>query len=98
MRWVITRVLPDPGPARISTGPSMVSTACLWAGFSPSRISLVTFTSDGSLKFHYTRHYVMGAERPTDWDPDTRTVDSISQGCQSLSVCSFPHPLIARLP
>src|SRR4030042_806909 len=40
MRWVITRVLPRPGPATMSNGPSMVSTASLWAGFSSARTSI----------------------------------------------------------
>src|SRR5581483_3826959 len=37
MRWVITRVLPEPGPARIKTGPSIASTASRWAAFRPVR-------------------------------------------------------------
>src|SRR5205085_11265476 len=37
MRYVITRVLPLPAPARISTGPSVVSTASRCCGFSSSR-------------------------------------------------------------
>ena len=40
MRWVITRVLPLPGPARISRGPSRCSTASRWASVSPSRKSV----------------------------------------------------------
>src|SRR5512146_2932962 len=35
MRWVITRVLPEPGPASTSSGPSVVITASRWRGFSP---------------------------------------------------------------
>src|SRR5579864_261206 len=37
MRYVITRVLPLPAPARIRTGPSVVSTASRCCGFSWSR-------------------------------------------------------------
>ena len=33
MRLVMTRVLPDPAPARISSGPSVVSTAARCSGF-----------------------------------------------------------------
>jgi hypothetical protein len=33
MRKVITRVLPVPAPARIKTGPLVLSTACLCSGF-----------------------------------------------------------------
>src|SRR6188474_1297597 len=38
IRWVRTRVLPDPAPAITSSGPSWCSTASRWSGFSPSRI------------------------------------------------------------
>src|SRR2546421_2908644 len=34
MRCVITRVLPDPAPARISRGPSLCCTASHWGGLS----------------------------------------------------------------
>src|SRR5580658_8152561 len=37
MRNVMTRVFPLPAPARISTGPSVVSTASRCCGFSSSR-------------------------------------------------------------
>src|ERR687892_2134005 len=36
MRCVSTRVLPEPAPARISSGPSPCSTASRWGSFSPS--------------------------------------------------------------
>ena len=36
-RWVSTRVLPEPAPAITSSGPSVVSTACRWAGFRSAR-------------------------------------------------------------
>src|SRR5215207_8033245 len=36
MRWTITRVLPEPGPATISSGPRVVVTASRWAGLRPS--------------------------------------------------------------
>ena len=41
MRWVMTRVLPEPAPARISTGPSVCSTAARCSGFSPSSPSMM---------------------------------------------------------
>src|ERR671919_3228083 len=36
MRCVSTRVLPEPAPARISSGPSPWSTASRWGSFSPT--------------------------------------------------------------
>ncbi len=36
MRWVSTRVLPDPAPATISSGDPACVTACRWRGLSPS--------------------------------------------------------------
>src|SRR5438309_10776200 len=36
-RWTMTRVLPEPGPAMMRTGPSTASTASSCAGFRPSR-------------------------------------------------------------
>ena len=41
MRWVSTRVLPEPAPATISSGPSVWVTASRWTGFSPSRSGVV---------------------------------------------------------
>ena len=35
MRWVSTRVLPEPAPAMTSSGPSSCTTASRWTGFSP---------------------------------------------------------------
>src|SRR5215212_467173 len=40
MRWVSTRVLPDPGPATTSTGPLVARTASRCASFSPARSSV----------------------------------------------------------
>ena len=37
IRWVSTRVLPEPAPAITSSGPSVVSTASRWAGFRSAR-------------------------------------------------------------
>src|SRR5436309_15390664 len=36
MRWVRTRVLPDPAPARLRSGPSPYVTASRWGSLSPS--------------------------------------------------------------
>src|SRR5579859_930536 len=36
-RWTMTRVLPDPGPARINSGPATVATASRWCGFNPAK-------------------------------------------------------------
>src|SRR5262249_39513546 len=38
MRWVMTRVFPEPGPARTSSGAPCAITALRWAGFNRSRI------------------------------------------------------------
>ena len=37
IRWVRTRVLPEPAPATTSSGPSVVVTASRWAGFRSAR-------------------------------------------------------------
>jgi len=37
MRYVRTRVFPEPAPATTSTGPSVASTASRWAGFRSAR-------------------------------------------------------------
>src|SRR5215207_6373105 len=43
IRWVRTRVLPEPAPARISSGPSPCSTAWRWGSLRPSsRASVAT--------------------------------------------------------
>ena len=39
MRWVSTRVLPEPAPATMSSGPSAWMTASRWTGLRPSRRS-----------------------------------------------------------
>src|SRR3954454_3912176 len=41
MRWVSTRVLPDPAPARISSGPSPRTTASRWGGLRPASSSSI---------------------------------------------------------
>ena len=41
IRWVMTLVLPLPGPATISRGPEMALTAPSWSSFRPSRGSTV---------------------------------------------------------
>src|SRR6185503_10481736 len=40
MRWVMTRVLPVPAPARIKTGPSRVCTARRCCGFNESTFDM----------------------------------------------------------
>ena len=40
MRYVSTRVLPDPAPASTSSGPLVHSAASLWAGLRESRSTL----------------------------------------------------------
>jgi hypothetical protein len=52
----MTLVLPLPGPANISTGPSIASTASLWAGLSTAKISM-------GLNNYYS---IEMAERPKD--------------------------------
>src|SRR4051794_1436730 len=41
MRWVSTRVLPEPAPARISSGPSPCTTASRWGGLRPASSSSI---------------------------------------------------------
>ncbi len=36
MRWVRTRVLPEPAPATTSRAPSPLATASAWSGLSPA--------------------------------------------------------------
>ena len=54
IRWVSTRVLPDPAPATISSGDPACATASTWRGFNPSSSAApravrgVTEVSDGS--------------------------------------------------
>src|SRR6476661_7186252 len=55
MRKVMTRVFPEPAPARINTGPSRWSTASRCSGFSLSRKSM------GGV--HYTTPYVAALAR-----------------------------------
>src|SRR5438093_936859 len=52
----MTRVLPEPGPATMRTGPSTASTASSWAGFRPSR--WLTEPSSG------IRHYMEDCPTP----------------------------------
>src|SRR4051812_1811996 len=44
MRWVSTRVLPEPAPATTRIGPSGATTASRWRSFSPSRSASAEFT------------------------------------------------------
>src|SRR3954453_7473837 len=48
MRWVSTRVLPEPAPARISSGPSPCSTASRCGGFRPARRDLTRSAGSGT--------------------------------------------------
>src|SRR4051812_27379623 len=41
MRWVSTRVLPEPAPARINSGPSPCTTASRWGGLRPASSSSI---------------------------------------------------------
>ena len=47
MRWVSTRVLPEPAPARISSGPSPCRTASRCGGFRPSSRSATRWSGRG---------------------------------------------------
>ena len=71
MRWVRARVLPDPAPATIRTGPSVCRTASRWTGFNESRSGEVAPAS-GSVSVA-TRPVYGGA--PTRWaHPDVFAV------------------------
>src|SRR4051794_7369140 len=48
IRCVSTRVLPEPAPARISSGPSPCSTASRWGGLRPSRRSATRWSAAAS--------------------------------------------------
>src|ERR1039458_2560069 len=52
MRNVMTRVLPLPAPARISTGPSVVSTASRCCGFSWSRKDNAEVAPESLIQFY----------------------------------------------
>ena len=58
MRCVMTRVLPLPGPARMSTAPSPCVTASRCASFSPSRSSAweATVSTGASLAFAHSAY------------------------------------------
>src|SRR5215203_5443661 len=43
MRTVMTRVFPEPAPARMSSGPSVAFTASTCCGFSEDKISIGSF-------------------------------------------------------
>ena len=59
MRWVMTRVLPLPAPARTRSGPSVVVTARRWAGFREERSKesggVYPFRPTALLSFRSTR-------------------------------------------
>src|SRR6266536_3129786 len=57
IRWVSTRVLPDPAPATIRVGPSVASTAWRWASFSPSSSSGEAWGSCGRAEVSIAREY-----------------------------------------
>src|SRR5687768_18081932 len=58
MRWVMTRVLPLPAPARMRVGPSVASTASRCCAFSPASNE----DSDMSVRGHHLRRgaFVVG--------------------------------------
>src|SRR6266540_119963 len=69
IRWVSTRVLPDPAPATIRVGPSVASTAWRWASFNPSSSSGdAAWCSRGRAEASIATEYT-GAR----YDPDPRT-------------------------
>ena len=72
MRNVMTRVLPEPAPARISTGPSRWSTASRCSGFSFSRKSM------GGV--HYSVVGPLWLEVRTDADADSRGLAGVGIG------------------
>ena len=68
MRWailaVMTRVLPEPAPARMRSGPSVCSTASRWAGLSESRKSTVG-VSRARCRSHRGYHRHLSSPRPS---------------------------------
>src|SRR5271169_2918349 len=61
----MTRVLPLPAPARISTGPSVVSTASRCCGFSWSRKDNAEVAPESLIQFY--RGIAAGGIAPTDF-------------------------------
>src|SRR3954452_7267812 len=73
MRWVSTRVLPEPAPARISSGPSPCSTASRWGGFRPARRDSTRSAVSGTSSILGTRPAAgPGTDRLARHQPDPR--------------------------
>ncbi|MPZ22018.1 MAG: hypothetical protein GEU28_00380 [Dehalococcoidia bacterium] len=93
MRWAITRVLPLPGPARISIGPSSVSTARRCAGFSAARISMggVAILPSG-----WRQSAAILAERSTGPE-QPMSLDTITDNWQRLVAVGVGYALLIWL-
>ena len=65
MRQVMTRVLPEPGPARMSNGPEACCTASRCGGFNPANPTAVTSANqiDPNLAAPRTDSFVFGVDR-----------------------------------
>src|SRR6266545_7676511 len=65
IRWVSTRVLPDPAPATIRVGPSVASTAWRWASFNPSSSSGdAAWCSRGKAEASIATEYTGARDKP----------------------------------
>src|SRR3954452_17137141 len=80
MRWVRTRVLPEPAPARISSGPSPCVTASRWGALRPSSRESIAAVSgiaaDGSGR--------PGSSLPAVSDPILAT-DAVRAACARVA-------------
>lgn len=105
MRWVRTRVFPDPGPATISTGPSVARTAPTCWEFKSFKISLITSPS-----YHARpcRNYqnllpskVMNAQKVVDhWinsaEDDIKTVEALWESERYHHCLFFCHLVVEK--
>src|SRR6185437_10263082 len=89
MRWVSTRVLPEPAPARIKRGPSTCSTAACWAGLRCRGL----FMGYPSAK----RNHVVRLECQCTWvtPRDTRNIGSRAHRSSLLASASAPPYILS---
>src|SRR5271169_3889860 len=85
MRKVMTRVFPLPAPARISTGPSVVSTASRCCGFSWSRKDNAEVAPESLIQFY--RGIAEGGIAPpiSEFDSPKRNTHALS-GARTIGI------------
>ncbi len=77
MRCVNTRVLPEPAPAMMSTGPSVVSTASLCLSFIPLRIVCVAINEVPPCSICVYNQLLILPKKPV---PTKGGLDAVSDG------------------